>query len=191
MEGGAALTRILFGDVNPSGKLPFTVPVRQDDLPYFRSTDEQFTYDRYHGYTWFTKNDVKPAYPFGFGLSYASFDISEIAADRHDSSVVVSAIIRNTSVRDGAEVLQVYASLPDSRMERAPYTLIGFVKVNVRAGQSADARVEIPLERLAIYDPHHSAWIIEPGTYQFLIGTSSDRDALTVVGVAMNEEIQL
>ena len=190
MEGGAALTRILFGDVNPSGKLPFSVPVRQEDLPYFSSTDENFTYDRYHGYTWFTKNEVKPAYPFGFGLSYTSFDVSKIAIDLYDNTVEVSATVRNTGARDGADVVQVYATLPDSKVDRTPYTLVGFMKVDVPAGQSVDARVEIPLERLAIYDPHHTTWIIKSGTYQFLIGTSSDRDALTVVEVTIDEEIQ-
>ena len=191
MEGGAALARVVFGEVNPSGKLPFSVPVEQKDLPYFSSADEQFAYDRYHGYTWFEKNEIKPAYPFGFGLSYTRFDVSKIAADRQVDTVEVSATIRNTGVRDGAEVLQVYVALPDSKVERAPQQLVGFTKVSVSAGQSADVHLEIPLERLAVYDPQTATWAIESGTYHLLIGASSDRDNLTTVKIKIAEEIQV
>ena len=82
MEGGTALARILFGDVNPSGKLPFSIPTHVEHLPYFSSTDKEITYDLYHGYTLLDKNGHQPAYPFGFGLSYTQFEYSDLSIDK-------------------------------------------------------------------------------------------------------------
>ncbi|MFP4510924.1 MAG: fibronectin type III-like domain-contianing protein, partial [Spirochaetaceae bacterium] len=112
-------------------------------------------------------------------------------AELNDATVEVSAKIHNTGARDGAEVLQVYAAFPDSTVERAPHQLIGFEKVIVPAGQSAEARLHIPLDRLAVYEPDSASWTVESGTYHVLIGTSSDRDALTTVKIKIEKELRV
>ena len=96
MEGGNALPRILFGDVNPSGKLPFTIPTDVSHLPYFSSSDKEITYDLYHGYTLLDKNRQPPAYPFGFGLSYTTFQYNDVSVEQNGETLEVSVRVTNT-----------------------------------------------------------------------------------------------
>ncbi|MBW6474201.1 MAG: glycoside hydrolase family 3 C-terminal domain-containing protein [Anaerolineaceae bacterium] len=105
MEGGTALANILFGEVNPSGKLPFSIPTSVEHLPYFSSTDKEITYDLYHGYTLLDKNGYQPAYPFGFGLTYTSFERSNLVVVKKDDRLEVSVTVSNTGDREGAEVV--------------------------------------------------------------------------------------
>ena len=178
MEGGSALARLLFGDVNPSGKLPFTIPTRADHLPYFSSTDREITYGLYHGYTLLDKNGLRPAYPFGFGLCYTSYAYSDLRvaarADRLDVRVKVS----NTGSRDGEDVVQVYVGLPGTRVERQKKLLKGFEKVTIPAGSTAEVALSIPLDDSRYYDEQEHAWRLEPGDYQVMAGSSSDEAAL-------------
>ncbi len=136
MEGGTALANILFGNVNPSGKLPFSIPTSVEHLPYFSSTDKEITYDLYHGYTLLDKNGHQPAYPFGFGLSYTRFEYSGLIVAEKDDQLEVSVTVSNTGQRDGAEVVQVYVGKPDSKVERQKKLLKGFEKVFIPVGQS-------------------------------------------------------
>ena len=96
MQGGTALARLLFGDANPSGKLPFTIPTTPDHLPYFSPTDREITYDFYHGYTLLDKRGWQPAYPFGFGLSYTSYAYHDLQVAKVDQSLQVTVEVANT-----------------------------------------------------------------------------------------------
>jgi beta-glucosidase len=174
MEGGAALAHILFGEVNPSGKLPFSIPTSVEHLPYFSSTEKEITYDLYHGYTLLDKNGHQPAYPFGFGLSYTQFEYSDLTVVKMDDQLEVSVTVKNTGESDGAEVVQVYVSKPDSRVERQKKLLKGFGKVFVPTGQSLEVTIPVMLDDLRYYDVDKHGWVMEEGKYQVMVGGSSE-----------------
>jgi beta-glucosidase len=183
MEGGNALARILFGDVNPSGKLPFTVPKSENDLPPFNSYDTAVDYGYYHGYTLFDKEKKEPRYPFGFGLSYTSFQISDIklafTAPFETESLepsefyTLTAKVKNTGTRMGAEVVQVYAGFPNSKIEQPEKLLRGFKKVFLQPGEERMIDIRIPASDLAYYDTASKSWTVASGKYEVLVGTSS------------------
>lgn len=173
MEGGTALAHILFGDVNPSGKLPFTIPTSVEHLPYFSSTDKEITYDLYHGYTLLDKNNHQPAFPFGFGLSYTSFEYSALQVTRKDDQLDVSVTVKNIGERDGAEVVQVHVGKPDSKVERQKKLLKGFEKVFIPAGQDKQVSISVLLDDLRYYDGETKSWVLEEGEYQIMVGGSS------------------
>jgi len=178
MEGGTALARLLFGDVAPSGKLPFTIPTSADHLPYFSSTDQEITYDLYHGYTLLEQKGLKPAYPFGFGLSYTTYAYHDLRVERKDQSLEVTVKVSNTGSRDGEEIVQVYVGMANSSVERQKKLLKGFEKVAIPAGATAEVPLSIPLAELRYYDMQEKRWRLESGTYQVLVGPSSDNDVL-------------
>ena len=150
MEGGSALARVLFGDVNPSGKLPFSIPRDESHLPYFSSTDSEITYDLYHGYTLLEKNGHEAAYPFGFGLSYTTFEYGEPQVRRVGDRVEVSVELRNTGVMAGEEVVQVYVGMKASVVDRPKKLLKGFEKVYLGPGGSKV--VSIPVDISGVSD---------------------------------------
>jgi beta-glucosidase len=178
MEGGTALARILFGDVNPGGKLPFTIPTSVDQLPYFSSTDQEITYDLYHGYTLLDKKGLKPAYPFGFGLSYTTYAYSDLQVGNKGQSLEVKVKVSNTGSRDGEEIVQVYVGMDNPRVERQKKLLKGFEKVAVPAGATAEVTISIPLDELRYYDMEEKKWCLEAGTYQVMAGPSSEDGVL-------------
>jgi beta-glucosidase len=182
-EGGNALAEILFGEVNPSGKLPFTVPKSEDDLPLFRSFDANVSYGYYHGYSLFDKKKIEPRYPFGFGLSYTSFSISDlrVIGQREittSDSIHVSVSVRNTGSRRGAEVVQLYIGFSDSKIDRPEKLLRGFRKVYLDAGEEREITFTVPASELAYYDTDTKSWIIEKSKYEVLVGNSSAKDRL-------------
>ncbi len=178
MEGGTALARLLFGDVSPSGKLPFTIRKTESDLPYFSSTDLEIEYGRYHGYTLLDKNGVTPMYPFGHGLSYTTFSLAkpQVSAGEHGLSVAVT--VKNTGDRDGAEVVQVYVGMPRSKVARPVKLLKGFRKISLAAGASETATIEVPRDELRYYSEEEGRWVFEPGTYRVFVGTSASESDL-------------
>jgi len=178
MEGGTALARLLFGDVNPSGKLPFTIPTSVDHLPYFSSTDQEITYDLYHGYTLLDKKGVKPAYPFGFGLSYTTYAYRDLRVKHQGQSLEVTVEVSNTGARDGEEIVQVYVGMDNPRVERQDKLLKGFEKVAIPAGATAEVKISIPLDEVRYYDMQEKKWRLEPGTYRVMAGPSSDDGTL-------------
>ena len=185
MEGGAALPRLLFGDVNPSGKLPFTIPTTPDHLPYFSTTDREITYDLYHGYTLLDKRGWQPAYPFGFGLSYTSYEYHDLQVEKADQTLQVTVKVTNTGPRDGEEIVQVYVGMEDSQVERQKKLLKGFEKVTIPAGATAEVTIAIPLAELRYYDAAQKQWLLEPGTYQVLVGPSSDERTLLKTSIEL------
>ena len=165
-EAGPGLADVLVGAVNPSARLPFTVPVDEADLPAFDIDATTFTYDRWHGWWRASRRNIAPAHSFGFGLSYTTFELGGASGAVDERGVVVRGIVRNTGDRDGTDVVQVYATLPDGD---APDRLIGFARVDVAAGTSATFEITVPLDRLATRDSEHRAWRAAAGRHTITI----------------------
>lgn len=181
MEGGNALARLLFGDVNPGGKLPFSIPTDETHLPYFSNTDDEITFDLYHGYTLLDRKQLKAAYPFGHGLSYTTWRYRDLRLELKHDQIDVTVTLENTGDRAGAEVVQVYAGKPDSIIERQHKLLKGFEKIFVEAGQAVDITISVPADALRYYDETARGWRLEPGSYRFYVGGSaSDAELLSL-----------
>ncbi|HEX8464500.1 MAG TPA: glycoside hydrolase family 3 C-terminal domain-containing protein [Abditibacterium sp.] len=187
MEGGNAITNVLFGDVNPSGKLPCTFPVRLSDSPAHATNDPKmypgvdgvvnYSEGMLVGYRWFDSKAIAPLFPFGYGLSYSTFAYSnlKITPNTTPNGPLATATfdIQNTSARDGSEVAQLYIGDPQSSLPRPPQELKGFSKVALRAGETKT--VSIPLDRTAFsfYHPTRKGWLAEAGTFNIAVGSSS------------------
>ena len=185
MEGGNALPRVLFGDVNPSGKLPFAIPNDESHLPYFSNQDDTITYGFYHGYTKLDKDGNKPRYPFGHGLSYTTYDYSNLSINKKDNAISISVDIRNKGKKDGQEVVQVYVSVPKSAVERQKKLLKGFEKISVKSGEVKQVTVEIPFDELRYYNEKRSQWELEHTEYEFKVGPSSDEQKLQSISIKL------
>jgi beta-glucosidase len=179
MEGGNALARILFGEVNPSGKLPFTVPHTESDLPLFDSYADSAHYGYYHGYTLFDREQKIARYPFGFGLSYTSFHISNAYMNPNimseTDSLHISVKVKNTGIKAGAEVIQLYINFPQSVIEMPEKLLRGFKKIFLQPGEEQTVSFYIPVNELAFYNTEQDKWNVLKGDYHFSIGNSSDQ----------------
>lgn len=179
-QGGAATARILLGEANPSGHLPFTVPRSASQLPPFDNQSLQVEYGYYHGYTLTDKQGkqgTEPRYPFGYGLSYTSFAFqnlsltaSEVAAD----GVLEAAVdVTNTGKRAGAEVVQLYIGFPAATVDRPVKLLRGFEKLDLLPGETKRVTFSVPVKDLAYYDTATRAWVVERGLHSVLLGPSS------------------
>jgi beta-glucosidase len=178
-QAGGGLADVLFGDVNPSARLPFTVPADEADLPLFDRDADRFTYDRWHGWWRAAHLGLEPEYPFGFGLSYTSFELGEFAAMVEGDVIAVTGSIVNTGSRDGADVVQVYAALPD---EDAPRRLVGFQRVEVAADASVRVEIRVGTNSLATRDPGAHAWVPPTGSYTLVVARfATDPLARTIV----------
>ena len=161
-EGGNALADVLLGKVNPSGKLPWTMPKNIMDSPAHATNsfpgDKTVEYKEgiLVGYRWFDTKKIAPLYPFGYGLSYTDFTLSNAKTDQDsysvDDTITVSVSVKNTGKVAGKEVVQVYTSKSDSKMERATQELKGFQKVLVGSNKSETVKIQIPVKELAYYD---------------------------------------
>lgn len=186
MEGGSALASVLFGDVNPSGKLPFSIPEEEKHLPeidFFKANSIFYEYD--HGYRKLDRDGRKPAYPFGYGISYTQYAYGEVSAKSENNKVFIEAPVKNIGDRDGAEIVQVYVSVPNSKVERHIKELKGFSRVELQAGEEKNVVIEIPFEELKYYDEETNSWILENTEYDFLVGPSSDERVLMTVGLVL------
>ena len=183
MEGGHAVARVLFGDVNPSGKLPFTVPHDEAHLPYFSRTDKAIEYDLYHGYSLLDKNKIEPMYPFGFGLNYTSYELSNHKVEKHDDFFRISVDVTNTGDIDGEEVVQVYVGSKSSAIERQKKLLKGFDKVAVRAGHTVPVIIDVPLAEIEYYSNEQKKFVFEKTAYEVYVGNSSADSALVELAV--------
>ena len=182
-EGGNALADVLLGNVNPSGKLPWTMPKKLDDSPAHATNsfpgDKVVSYDEgiLVGYRWFDTKNVDPLYPFGYGLSYTEFDIKKAKTNKkafgENETIRISVEVENTGQTDGKEVIQLYASKKDSKIDRAAQELKGFKKVLVNSGKTEHVNIEVPVKELAYYNVEKSDWEVESGTYTIKIGNSS------------------
>ncbi|NMH27011.1 glycoside hydrolase family 3 C-terminal domain-containing protein [Flavobacterium silvaticum] len=182
-EGGNALADVLLGKVNPSGKLPWTMPKKLSDSPahatnsFPGTSTEEYKEGLLVGYRWFDTKNITPLYPFGYGLSYTTFEFSDARSDKstytRGETIVVTLTVKNTGKMDGKEVVQLYSSNPGSKVNRANKELKGFTKVFVKAGSSQKATIEVPIKELAYYDTASRKWIVETGTYALRLGNSS------------------
>jgi beta-glucosidase len=177
-ETGPAMAAFLCGDVDASGRLPTTLPRRIEDTPAFTNYPGENGVVRYGegifvGYRWYDARAIEPLYPFGHGLSFASFEYGPMSVERDDDDVVVTVPVTNTSSRDGREVVQVYVADVESRLVRPPQELKGFVKVDVPAGATVDASVRLGRDAFRYFDTANGGWIVEPGEFELRIGRSS------------------
>ena len=209
-EGGNALARVLFGEVNPSGHLPCTWPKQLADSPAHSTgnvaeypgtggggrggrgmtadSGPQVTYSEgiLVGYRWFDAKKIEPQFPFGFGLSYTTFGLSDLrmepvprgdpGADTSRLQYLVASVgatVANTGSRDGAQVVQVYVEPAKPSLARPPRELKGFAKVNLTRGQRSTVSIPLPLSAFAFFDPDKKAWVAEAGEYTILVGDAS------------------
>jgi beta-glucosidase len=184
MDGGHALARILFGEVNPSGKLTVTFPGETSWLPPFDPAARSVEYGYYHGYTLAEKKGIEPPFPFGYGLSYTRFSYSGLRlsakAMAADGALDVAVDVANTGSRAGEEVVQLYAAFPKSAIDRPVKLLRGFEKVPLAAGEVLTVRFRLSAADLAYYDTASHAWRVETTQYSVEVGGSSRaRDLLT------------
>lgn len=178
MEGGTAIAKILFGDVNPGGKLPFTVAKDESHYPVFDRMATEVTYDRYHGYIKLDHDGNKAAFPFGFGLSYTEFAQDSITVELEREQIVASVKVTNTGARQGDQVVQLYIGFDNSAVEREHKLLKGFERVSLNAGESRRITIKCPFDKIKYYDPETNSWILEKMEYQVYLGSSSNEDDL-------------
>ncbi len=184
MEGGHALARVLFGDVNPSGKLTLTVPGDTSWLPPFDPTARLMEYGYGHGYTLAEQKGIEPAFAFGFGLSYTRFSYSTPRLSKPvipvNGVLEVSVDVANVGARAGEEVVQLYAGSSKSLVERPKKLLRGFLKVPLAAGETRTVRFQLAAADLAYFDTASHSWRVEPAEYTAQIGGSSRPQDLRV-----------
>jgi beta-glucosidase len=193
MEGGRALAEILFGDVNPSGRLPCTFPRRLEDSPAhalgaYPGKGGKVRYEEglLVGYRWFDTKAIEPLFPFGYGLSYTTFDYSDLkitASPADPASVQVQLDIANRGLRAGSETVQVYVHDVASTQPRPLKELKGFRKVTLGPGEKLTVSLSLGPDAWAYYDPARKGWIAEAGAFQILVGRSSRDIRLTATYV--------
>lgn len=200
-EGGNALADVLTGKIAPSGKLPFTLPEKLEDSPAYalgvypqteqgggdvfvnlvnnrdrqaaRRADAEYSEGIFVGYRWYTTKNVKPMYPFGYGLSYVNFQYANLNADVKDDTIEVTFDLSNRGQQEADEVAQVYIARPDSKVERPKYELKGFKRVAIQAGQTTKVTISIPKENLRHWNEFQHAWNVEKGKAVIYVGSSS------------------
>ncbi len=178
MEGGIATAKVLFGDVNPSGKLPFTIPINVSDLPFFDNQVDEIDYGYYHGYTLFEKQGLEAAFPFGFGLSYTTFAYNNLQVESKDGAVTATFDLENTGKIAGEEVAQLYIGLKNSAVDRPVKLLRGFTKVILSPGEKKAVSITVKHQDLAWYNPNCKEWEVEQMDYTVHVGPSSKQDDL-------------
>jgi beta-glucosidase len=185
-QGGHALADVLFGAVSPSGRLPFAIPAREAQLPPFEPRAPRVRYDLWHGYRRLQRQGEEPAYPFGFGLSYSRFALSDPAAAVHTVSaaepgwVDLAVTVANEGGMAAAEVVQVYLEPPGVLQERPRRTLVGFQRLSLEAGERRRLGLTIPLRHLACFDPRRDAFVLEAGLHRLVFARHADADGLAV-----------
>jgi len=192
--GGDAIADILTGKVNPSGKLPITIEkefadsagkgYRTDFKAGSSSKDKRSSFDVVYnegvfvGYRWFEKQNIKPLFPFGFGLSYTNFAFSDLKLSGVDN-LTVSLQVKNTGSVEGAEVVQLYMLDVKSSVERPIKELKGFSKVNLKAGESKTISMQLSRADFSFWDEKTKAWKAEPGKFKIFVGNSSHNTPLS------------
>lgn len=194
--GGYAIADLLFGEANPSGKLPITFPASLEQLPPFDNESLEVTYQYFHGYRYVDRNDSTPEFPFGFGLSYTSFAIERLRASQIQAGagdvVRFSVDVKNTGTRAGAEVVQLYVNYPGSVVPRAERELMGFARVFLEPGETQTVEIPLAVNRLAYYDVTQGAWVLEGLQHEVRLGTSSrDLPLSIMLSVAAQQDVSV
>lgn len=191
MEGGRALAEVIFGDVNPSGKLTVTFPKKLEDSPAHKIGEfpggetVNYTEGIFVGYRYFSTYDVEPLFCFGHGLSYTTFKYEDlkvsVSEDVNDVYISVKFKLTNHGHIDGAEVVQVYIKDLKASVERPKIELKEFDKVYLNAGESKEIEIKLNKKALAFYDSEEKNWLVESGEFELLIGGSSEDIRVTDV----------
>jgi beta-glucosidase len=184
-EAGTALASILFGEANPSGKLPVSLPKEFKDSPAAANYPGEnlhvnYAEGIYVGYRYYDTKNVEPQFPFGFGLSYTKFEYSDLkvtplmlAKGAGHSGAVVSLTVQNTGKRAGAEIVQLYVHDGHSTIDRPSHELKGFKRVELKPGESQTVGFTLGRDALSYWSPDKKAWVAEPGTFEIQVGASS------------------
>jgi beta-glucosidase len=177
-EGGHAVASVLVGETNPSGKLTVTFPQRIQDTPAYThfGSGREVLYGEgiFVGYRYYDQRQVEPLFPFGHGLSYTHFDYQDLQVEvKERNPVRVSVRVANTGNRAGAETIQLYVSDKESSLPRPPKELKGFSKIELQPGESQVVSFDLTSRAFAFYDPQNGDWVVEPGEYEILVGSSS------------------
>lgn len=196
-EAGNAIADVLFGDVNPSGKLPFTFPVRLEDnsahyygaypgvkRPGSDIVDLEYKEGILVGYRWHDTKKIKPLFAFGHGLSYTDFKIGKATADRSemtaDDTITFTVPVTNTGSRAGSEVVQLYISDRQCLVLRPAKELKGFAKIELQPGETKNVTFTVNRDALSFFDADRHEWVAEPGEFTAAIGNASDNISTTV-----------
>lgn len=181
-EGGHALASVLFGDANPSGKLPVTLPKKFDDSPAAanypgKNLEVNYAEGIYVGYRYFDTKNVEPQFPFGFGLSYTTFEYSglKITPEKANGKepIQVSLKVRNSGSREGAEVVELYVHDGHSKIDRPVHELKGFQRVELKPSESKMVQFTLDRAALSYWNPATKSWQADPGTFEVQVGASS------------------
>ncbi|WP_347158408.1 glycoside hydrolase family 3 C-terminal domain-containing protein [Pontibacter chitinilyticus] len=182
MEGGTAVAEVLFGQVNPSGKLPVTFPKKLQDTPAYvlgeYPGDKDTTNVHYNegllvGYRYYDTKNVAPQFSFGHGLSYTSFDYSGMKVAKDGEQVKVTLNVKNTGKREGGEVVQLYVKDEQAAVQRPEKELKAFQKIFLKPGESKEVTLTLPKSAFQYYDDKQNQWVLEPGKFDILVGSSS------------------
>lgn len=192
-QGGHALADVLFGDVSPGGRLPFSMPASSAGLPTFEPRATQVHYDLWHGYRLLQQRGRQAQFPFGFGLSYTRFERSLGAAQLISNGAVdrcirLHLLLRNSGAMAGSEVVQVYLEPPAGNLERPKRSLVGFQRAELMAGEERALSLEIPLQRLACFDPQRDRFVVEAGLHRLVVADHVD-DPGDAVDLRLNAEV--
>lgn len=194
-QGGTAISEIITGKVNPSGKLPISIEKKLEDNPtsgnYYENVDRirpkninpysrvEYREGIFMGYRGYEKNKVEPLFPFGYGLSYTSFEYSDISVKGEGKEFIVTFKVKNTGKVAGAEVAQVYVTDDQCSVVRPVKELKGFEKVFLRPGEEKSLSLRLDHEAFRFYDPYKHDFVVEPGMFTVSVGSSSADIRLT------------
>ena len=191
-DAGYALADVISGDVNPSGKLPFSFPVKLEDnaahhfgeLSYpGDSTNQYYKEGILVGYRWFDTKKITPLFPFGYGLSYTTFEYSNLSTDKESytetDDITLTFSLKNTGAVAGAEVAQLYVSDQKCSVMRPAKELKGFNKIFLQPGESKQVIITVPVSSLAFYSEKEKKWVVEPGKFELLVNSSSANNQLS------------
>jgi len=191
-ESGAGTAAVLFGDVDPGGRLPMTFPASPDQGPGVKPESypgldgsAQFSEGILVGYRWYDQHQQAPLFPFGYGLSYTDFQYDDLDVRRAGNAVWLTVTVKNVGKRAGSDVVQVYVAEPQDARE-PPSQLKGFEKVFLKPGESSKVNIKIPAERLAAWNEQTHAWQLWKGAYEFKVGQSS-RQILLSKSIALGD----
>jgi len=182
-QGGRAVAEMLFGDVSPSGKLPATFEKKWEDSPFSRYYDHVVANRAIYGdgifmgYRGFDQNGIEPLFPFGFGLSYTTFNYDHLridqSGDSQKPSVTVHFDVKNTGKVAGAEIAQIYVGDPHASVPRPPKELKGFARIQLAPGETKSIAVALDRDAFSFFDIKGKSWKLEPGEFTILVGASS------------------
>lgn len=173
MEGGNVLADLLFGDICPSGKLPYTVAKSEDNYPFFDPDCTYIEYEYYHGYCKMEKENLPVLYPFGYGLSYTTFQVGKPAVQVFDGTAKVTVTVKNTGSVKGAEVVQLYVGCENSAVDRPVKLLKDFARVELEAGEEKTVCLSVSQKDMAYFSEEKNDFVQEDIPYIAYVGNSS------------------